>query len=168
MDFSNQDKQKEYIDFRFKQGVDVMPTCVMTTKSGEVRAFTVPFSNDDEKRNCILALRRLVQKLEVVTYTFIATVKMGASNGIRPSEQLDNREGVMFSVRTRNSVDLTVWMVEKSEDGSKRPVNPAKTGDAGGELSDLFDSAPYNRLTYTQKRKIDKVVKTLLKPQTVH
>lgn len=168
MDFSNQEHQKEYIDFRFKQGVDVMPTCVITAKSGDVRAFAVPFSNEEEKRNCILALRRLVQKLEAVTYTFMATVNIGASNGIRPSEELDSQEGVMFSVRTRNSVDMTLWMVEKSEDGSKSPVNPTKTGDAGGELSDLFDSAPYNRLTYTQKRKIDKLVKTLLKPQTMH
>lgn len=168
MDFSNQEQQKEYIDFRFNQGVDVMPTCVITAKSGEVRAFAIPFSNEDEKRNCILALRRLVQKLEAVTYTFMATVQIGASNGIKPSEQLDSREGVMFSVRTRNSVDVTLWMIEQSEDGSKSPVNPTKTGDAGGELSDLFDVAPYNRLTYTKKRKIDKLVKSLLKPQTIH
>ncbi|MFV8387478.1 hypothetical protein ACNO5E_25600, partial [Vibrio parahaemolyticus] len=116
MDFSNQEQQKEYIDFRFNQDVDVMPTCVITAKSGEVRAFAIPFSNEDEKRNCILALRRLVQKLEAVTYTFMATVQIGASNGIKPSEQLDSREGVMFNVRTRNSVDVTLWMIEQSED----------------------------------------------------
>lgn len=168
MDFSNQKHQKEYIEFRFRQGADIMPTCVITAKGGEVRAFAVPFSNEAEKRNCIIALRKLIQKLEAVSYTFIATVQMGAANGIKPTEQLCSQEGVMFSVNTNNSIDVTLWMVEKSDDGSKRPVNPTKVGDAGGDLSDLFDLAPYNRLPYTQKRKIDKLVKSLLKPQTIH
>lgn len=43
----------------------------------------------------------------------MATVKIGDSNGLMPSEQLDNKEGAMFNIRTRHSVDVTLWPLEE-------------------------------------------------------
>lgn len=43
----------------------------------------------------------------------MTTVKIGDSNGLMPSEQLDNKEGAMFNIRTRHSVDVTLWPLEE-------------------------------------------------------
>lgn len=43
----------------------------------------------------------------------MTTVKIGDSNGLMPSEQLDNKEEAMFNIRTRHSVDMTLWPLEE-------------------------------------------------------
>lgn len=162
-DLTVEANQREFLETRYKQGDELMPTCLITDNKGQVRAFAMPFTNADEKAFCVLTLRALIAKLKAKEYAFVAQVRMGHLNGIAPSEQADSEEGVMFNVKKPTSSDDTLWQLTRNESGLREPIAPMKFNNAGGEFSDLFDIIPFTSLNSTKKRKVEKAVKQLIK-----
>ncbi|WP_146493209.1 hypothetical protein [Vibrio cyclitrophicus] len=71
---------------------------------------------------------------------------------------------MVFLINDRVAETCTFWPIQRKEDGSGFVTETHDVNQNGqsGLMCDLFDTEPYEKLSFTKKRAIDKLVLRLL------
>lgn len=162
-DFTKYATQLEYMKTRNDLKLGIVPTIVITSDDGVKRVVSVPYSNEDEKQHCILVLRCLLQNLRAKEYMFVTRIQMGSATGYNQLQLGDIQEGVMFMTKTRLDMNTTLWTMVKGEDDEVLPTDPQEIETGTGSFDDLLDASPFNHLSFTKKRKLEKSAASLMK-----
>ena len=140
------------------------PSIVLECADGKVRVYSFPISDQDSKEKMTMALRALMGKLNVLKYTFVLEAWMSTNPDIKPSMSPTRQEYMVFLINDRVDETCTFWPIQRKEDGSGFVTETHDVNQNGqsGLMCDLFDTEPYEKLSFTKKRAIDKLVLRLL------
>lgn len=165
-DISNLQHHARIADGFLKRHGAIPPTCLIQTAHGLILV-ALPFDGEREKTESLMCLRYLIQRKQAVSYTMIMETWFvvrpdKSASGAPPSQCSDRQEAVVCQHTTRSSmVDLKIFPIVRDSLGKPSldfdsDDNPFD-GVATGRFANLFDSAPLDKLTFTQRRKLGKM-----------
>lgn len=165
---------QKYHAEKFLKARKQIPTQLIAKKrNGTVCVADVSFATDAEKDIVVSAIRVYLRKIDAIEYMIISETWIGGAHGIRPSDSLVKTEGVVYSTwNIQGTNSSCIWEIKRKENGvgylsDSKDIQSAEVAVPGSIMANLF-TPETNRITGTQKRKIDKAVLSLTKKAKIY
>lgn len=144
---------------------NLSPCVFIKDTSGSIQVLTTEFYTIEQKEEFVMLIARAVQYFQITELCFMSEAWMSSGGKyVQASQDPDRKEILLVNTQSYDKSLTKTYYINRStpsvtliEEGSFDDVST-------GRFSNFFDPKIVERMTFTQKRKVDKLLRKLSKP----